>query len=79
MKKGLRRARLGRCGLRSDLNQRPDEEGIKTYVTLLLPTAADLNQRPDEEGIKTRGSARDEPGVRDLNQRPDEEGIKTVG
>ena len=35
-------------------NKRPDEEGIKTYIILLIgPPFLNSNKRPDEEGIKT--------------------------
>ena len=35
------------------LNDRPDEEGIKTYGSTNIFFKYCLNDRPDEEGIKT--------------------------
>ena len=53
MKKGLRpRSRTGMVQP-GNLNQRPDEEGIKTPAVVLWLASRNLNQRPDEEGIKT--------------------------
>ena len=54
MKKGLRRLDKDVVDPKVNLNQRPDEEGIKTSSSLAAAWSSPyLNQRPDEEGIKT--------------------------
>gem|GEM_PF-4998495 len=55
-KRGLKRAEDWSSGYNShNLNQRPEEEGIKTGQTgpYQRCSGAYLNQRPEEEGIKT--------------------------
>ena len=60
------------------MNDRPDEEGIKTF-SAPRPSSSfqGLNDRPDEEGIKTAVRVLEDPHGPGLNDRPDEEGIKT--
>ena len=53
MKKGLRLDSVAVILQSLRLNDRPDEEGIKTSICWKTSISTGLNDRPDEEGIKT--------------------------
>ena len=53
MKKGLRLLLLLLLVLLLCSNERPDEEGIKTFRFSTMLAIVRSNERPDEEGIKT--------------------------